>query len=123
VKIEIRIDDIVLAGTLDENNTARQIAAILPIEGPANLWGQEIYFEIPLDIALADDAVAEVDVGAMAYWPAGRALCIFFGPTPVSTGERPTAYSPVNVFGRIDADCRVLKQVADGALVRIRLMQ
>lgn len=120
MKIEIVIEEIRLEATLDENPTAGQIAAILPIEGSANTWGDEIYFEIPLQADLSDDAVAEVEVGTLAYWPTGRALCLFFGPTPVSKGDRPRAYSPVNVFGRIDGDATVLRRVPDGAAITIR---
>jgi hypothetical protein len=119
MKIEIRINDIVLAGKLDASLTAGRIAAALPIEGRANRWGEEIYFEIPIDIDLDDRATEEVEPGTLAYWPTGRALCIFFGPTPVSTGDKPRAYSPVNICGRIEGPCAVLKQVPDGAVVRI----
>lgn len=120
MKIEIVIEGIRTEATLDENSTAEQIAAILPIEGRANRWGDEIYFTIPLQIDLADDAVAEVEVGTLAYWPTGSALCLFFGPTPVSEGDKPRAYSPVNVFGRMDGDASTLRTVSDGAVVIIR---
>ena len=120
MKIEIVIEEIRLEATLDENPTTEQIAAILPIEGSANTWGDEIYFEIPLQADLSDDAVAEVEVGTLAYWPTGRAMCLFFGPTPMSKGDKPRAYSPVNVFGRIDGDATALRGVPDGAAVTIR---
>ena len=42
-----------------------------------------------------------VDVGDLAYWPPGRAFCIFFGPTPVSRGTACRPASPVNVVGKI----------------------
>ena len=120
MQIEILVDSIRLTATLNESRTARQIASILPIEGRANTWGDEIYFDIPLRIDLSEDAIAEVAVGTLAYWPTGSALCIFFGPTPVSTGDKPRAYSPVNVFGRIDGDITELRSVSDGAMVVIR---
>jgi hypothetical protein len=120
MEAEIVVDEIRLKATLDENTTAERIAAMLPVEGKANRWGDEIYFSIPLEIALADDAVADVDVGTLAYWPTGSALCLFFGPTPVSSTDRPRAYSPVNVFGRIDGDPSALRDVSDGALVTVR---
>jgi hypothetical protein len=119
MKIAISVADITLTAQLDDTPTARAIAGALPIEGSANVWGDEIYFEIPMALPLADDAVEEVDVGALAYWPTGSALCIFFGPTPVSTGEKPRAYSPVNVFGKIIEDATLLKKVTDGTPVRV----
>ena len=121
MKIEIQLDDIVLTASLDTSRTAAAIAAALPVESHANLWGEEIYFEIPVDIDLDDAATEEVEPGTLAYWPTGRAFCIFFGPTPVSTGSKPRAYSPVNIFGRIDRPWAVLKQVPDGARVRVSL--
>ena len=101
MEIEIQVADIVLTATLEDNDTARAIIAVLPVEGRANVWGEEIYFEIPVQVAQADDAVEEVEVGTLAFWPPGNALCIFFGPTPVSTSNKPRAYSPVNIFGLI----------------------
>ena len=65
------------------------------------------------------DARAEVEVGEFGYWPVGRAFCIFFGPTPVSTDERPRAYSPVNVIGQVQGDATLFKLVRDGDMVRI----
>lgn len=119
MKISINVDDITLTAELNDTPTARAIADGLPIEGNANVWGDEIYFEIPIALPLADDAVEEVDVGTLAYWPTGNALCIFFGPTPVSTGEKPRAYSPVNVFGKIIEDTAILKKVAGGTPVTV----
>ena len=89
------------------------------MEGRANTWGDEIYFEVPLVMDQESDARAEVEVGELGYWPVGRAFCIFFGPTPVSTDERPRAYSPVNVIGRVQGDATLFKLVMDGDLVRI----
>ena len=120
MKIEITIDAITLTASLNSSTTAKKIAAALPFEGSANVWGDEIYFEIPVEAGLETDAVEEVPVGTLAYWPTGSALCIFFGPTPVSTGDMPRAYSPVNIFGAIDTDATVLKQVANGTTVKVQ---
>ena len=89
MNITITVDDLHLTAQLAATATSEKILAVLPLEGRANTWGEEIYFEIPVDAQLADDAVTEVEVGTLAYWPTGRALCIFFGPTPVSTGNLP----------------------------------
>lgn len=119
MNINILVNDMVLTAQLNHNRTAEAIASALPIEGRANVWGEEIYFEIPVEIPLAADAVEEVDIGTLAYWPTGSALCIFFGPTPVSTGDKPRAYSPVNVFGRIEGDATVLKSIPQGASIKV----
>ena len=103
--------------------TAYKILEALPLESSANVWGDEIYFDIPLNLAPEPDARAEVEVGDLAYWPAGPAFCIFFGPTPVSTGDQPRAYSPVNVFGRVLGDATQFKGVSSGAAVKVSIAE
>ena len=120
--IRITIGEVEVTAKLNESPTARRILESLPIEGSANVWGEEIYFDIPVHIDEAPDAVTDVEVGTLAYWPMGPAFCIFFGPTPVSTGPRPRAYSPVNVFGRIVGDTEALKSVQDGAPIRVEAL-
>lgn len=117
--ILISVQGISITAELDDSETARKIAAALPIEGSANVWGDEIYFEIPLHMETAAGARAEVAVGELGYWPTGSAFCIFFGPTPVSTDETPRAYSPVNVFGRVTGDPTLFRTVSDGAAIRV----
>lgn len=120
MKLHISIDAITATAELNDSATARAIYAAVPVDGRANRWGDEIYFDVPVTIDLADDAVQDVPVGTLAYWPTGSAMCIFFGPTPVSVNDTPRAYSPVNVFGKIIGDAMIFKQVDDGAVVRIR---
>ena len=81
--------------------TGRAVYEALPLQRNVNRWGEEIYFEIPVQCELEENARSEVNVGDLAYWPNMPAFCIFFGPTPVSTSDQPVAASPVNVFGRI----------------------
>lgn len=118
-KIIIKTADVLMEADLFSTPTGESIFNSLPLEGTTNVWGEEIYFEIPLALELEPDAKEAVEVGDLGYWPAGPAFCIFFGPTPVSRGEEPRAYSPVNVFGRVLGDARLLKEVPDGARVRV----
>jgi hypothetical protein len=117
--ISIEVEGIRLEAELNQSATARSIWDNLPLEGKANIWGDEIYFDIPLKLEPASDARTEVSIGELGYWPVGAAFCIFFGPTPASTDDRPRAYSPVNVFGRITGDATLLKSVQDGAGIRV----
>ena len=119
-KIIIEIENLTVPAELKDTPTAQKILKLLPIEGRANVWGEEIYFDIALQAELEPDASAEVQVGDLGYWPAGPAFCIFFGPTPVSRGNQPRAYSPVNVFGRVLGDAGLFKSVASGSTVFIR---
>ncbi len=117
--ILIAVEKLKLSAELNASQTARQIYEALPLEGTVNLWGDEIYFEIPLVITLEGTARESVAVGDLGYWPAGPAFCIFFGPTPVSTNELPRAYSPVNIFGQLKGDAAQLKAVPSGSTIRV----
>jgi hypothetical protein len=117
--ILISAGNVSLPAELNDSPTARQIWKALPINGTANRWGDEIYFEIPVMVSQEPDAREQVEVGELGYWPVGHAFCIFFGPTPVSTAERPRAYSPVNSLGRVIGDATQFRTVQDGARVKI----
>ena len=104
---------------LNDKPTAKQIWDALPIQGWANTWGDEVYFEIPVKAGQEPDARQEVAVGELGYWPVGHAFCIFFGPTPASTDERPRAYSPVNIVGRVAGDAAQFRAIKDGARVSL----
>lgn len=94
---------------LNDSATAAQLLNQLPFDGRAQIWGDEIYFASPVQAEAGPDDAAMVEVGEVAYWPPGKAICLFFGPTPASTDERPVAASPVTVVGRIVGgleDCR-----------------
>ncbi len=119
-KILISAGSVSLQAEMLDTPTAKKVLEALPFENSANVWGDEIYFDIPLSLEAEPDARSEVEVGDLAYWPAGPAFCIFFGPTPVSTDNRPRAYSPVNVFGKVLGDPKQLKSVSNGALVRVK---
>ena len=106
-------------GITDSNpDTANAILGALPLEGHAKTWGDEIYFNIPVNIE-AENTSEVVELGDLAYWPPGNAFCIFFGPTPASSDGQIRAASPVNVFGKVLGDPRVFKAVVSGDLVRV----
>ena len=124
MNIVIEAGSVRMEAELYDSPTAQQSWEALgrpsaPIEGSANLWGDEIYFEIPVVAAQEADARALVEVGTLAYWPVGHAFCIFFGPTPVSTDERPRAYSPCNILGHVLGDATRFREVQDGETVTL----
>jgi len=98
--------------------TAEAIYNKLPIEGKANLWGDEIYFTIPVTME-AESAKPLVEVGDIAYWPPGKAICFFFGPTPASWDKEIRPARPVNVFAHIENNARLLKLVHNGEKIRV----
>ena len=80
-KIVIRAGSVTANAELNDTRTATLIGEKLPIEAKANLWGDEIYFSIPVEDKL-DNGKEVVNLGDLGYWPEGNAFCIFFGPTP-----------------------------------------
>lgn len=112
--LDIRVDDVRLtADWVDENpNTRRALDAVLPVEGAAARWGEELYVSVPVDVP-PENSQTEVPVGALAYWPSGNALCLFWGPTPASPGTAPVAASPVSVVAHV-ADVEPLSELGPG---------
>jgi hypothetical protein len=102
---------------LNESGAAKLIWAALPIEAAANLWGEEIYFSIPIVAGREEGAREVVSEGELGYWPPGKAFCIFFGPTPASRGKEIRAASPVTVIGNVLSDPKLFRTVKDGEKV------
>jgi hypothetical protein len=90
--------------------TVDNLAKALPFEGRAARWKEEIYFETPVKLG-AEKPKPKVEVGTLAYWPMGSALCIFYGPTD--------PYSPVNVVGKIVSNLEMFRTVKSGTKIRV----
>ena len=108
------------AEILEDKNpkTAKAIRDALPFETRASTWGDEIYFSIPVKLS-AEKAQPTVEFGDLGYWPPGQGFCIFFGPTPISRGNEIRPANPVNVFGKVKGDPKILKKVKDGDKIRV----
>jgi hypothetical protein len=111
MKIKIKIGHVVLGGELNDTPTARKVAKALPLKTSFNTWGDEIYFSIPVEAETDESAREEVELGDLGFWPTGKAFCIFFGPTPMSTQGKIVPASAVNVIGRVKGDVTKLKEV------------
>jgi len=118
-RITISAELVSMEAELNDSPTAQMVWDALPITGRANTWGDEVYFEIPVRTEQAPGARADVEVGELGYWPVGHAFCIFFGPTPASSGDRPRAASPVNILGRVLGDATEFRKVPAGAEVEL----
>ena len=119
-KIRISAGEISAIAILNDGPTADAIWNALPIEGQANTWGDEIYFDIPVQLDEEEGATEVVQLGDLGYWPTGHAFCIFFGLTPVSRGDEIRAASAVNIFGHIEGDATVFKGVSSGASIKVK---
>jgi uncharacterized protein len=118
-KIKVTVGKLGLEAWLNETKTASKVFNALPITSTVNTWGDEIYFTIPVSAA-PEDAREVVSLGDIAYWPPGKAMCIFFGKTPVSKGDEIRPASAVNIIGKLEGDYKALKKVKDGEAITIR---
>jgi len=102
-----------------ESQVARALWEAAPFRSRVQLWGDEIYFTTPVT-APEEATVETVQEGMVAYWPPGRALCLFYGPTPISGPGEIRPASPVVPVGRCEVDPQELRKVPEGAQVLVR---
>jgi len=121
-QIRITVGEVSATATLNDTEMAGLIWEACPIKSVAKTWGDEIYFDTPIS-AEGEDPQATVALGDLAYWPPGQAFCIFFGPTPMSSGSEIRPASPVTVFGQVEGDATVFKAVRGGAPIIIEKVE
>ena len=106
---------------LDDTNspkTCKSILDSLPFSVNAHVWGEEIYTDESPISQSEENAKALVDLNDVAYWPSGKAICLFFGPTPIGKKGEIKPYSPVNVVGKIiGSDKSVIKNFKEGTKI------
>jgi hypothetical protein len=122
-RIRFNFGAITLDAELLDTPTARLIAAAVPMTSAAQTWGQEVYFEVPVEAAREADARAVVVPGEIAYWPEGRCIAIGFGRTPISQGDETRLASPCNIFARALSDVKALARVKAGARIKVTLLE
>ena len=120
MRVLFKTDNITFPVDFNDSLTAREITEKLPVESTVSTWGDEIYFDIGFK-ASAEGATMEVSVGDVAYWPQGKCLCVFFGPTPDSTTENPVPASPVVIVGKTQAPRQDLKNIQLGEKISVML--
>ena len=118
-RIKFLVQDIEIEAELATTPTAQAIAQALPLEARVNTWGEEIYFPIPVAAELDDTAQELVRAGDLGYWPTGQALCLFFGPTPISGPGEIRPASAVNLVGRLLPPFHRLREVTDGLIIKV----
>jgi hypothetical protein len=120
--VMIKVANITLRAELFDTACAKKIVERLPIEARPEEWGDEFYFTIPVTDALDETATVKVKVGDIGYWPPGKAMAIFFGKTPMSTGSDPVPASAVNLVGKINDDATILKKAKGAVKIRIEIV-
>jgi hypothetical protein len=117
-KIRIRTRNGEYLAELDSSDISNAVWLSLPFSARINMLGSQIYFEMPVDYADPESLVTKLEVGDIAYWPKVEALCIFFGPTPLS-GEDclPISRYPVCKIGKVLDDCSSMEMAGDRQLI------
>ena len=117
--IVILLDGRPFEAELFDTPTANEILRALPIDAVPEEWGDEFYFPIPVALPPDETATTRVNAGDIGYWPPGRAVAIFYGPTPLSMDDRPVPASAVNLVGRLTCDPVTLRGVRGARHVRM----
>ena len=114
--IKLELDD------SESPNTVKEFVASLPFRVGINLWGEEIYTdESPISVD-EENSKPLVELNDVAYWPSGKAICLFYGPTPIGKKDEIKPYSPVNVIGKIvNPDKKILDKISDGTEVSFEI--
>ena len=89
---------------LDDTNSPKTVNDFiekLPFTVDLNVWGDEIYTSKSPISQPEENAKSPVELNDVAYWPTGKAICLFYGPTPIGNPGEITPASPVNVIGKI----------------------
>ncbi len=119
MRLKLDFGKIVAEIELAETACAKALYEAAPFESTVHLWGEEIYFETPISFELDETAKEVVEAGDVGYWPSGKALCLFFGPTPISAPGEIRPASAVNIVGKVVSPLEDLYQVPEGTLVLV----
>jgi len=120
MKLVLSADGVRLEVSLRETPTAKALLEAAPFEGRAQTWGDEVYFETPVSAKLEPDARQVVEPGTVCFWTQGDALALPFGPTPISTDDKPKLANPCNVVGTLK-NFAALKSIKAGTRIRAEI--
>ena len=101
---------------LRPTTTANAIKSILPCKSIIKTWGEEIYFEMPIqkNLSLDNDAKDVINLGEIAYWIEGKCIAIGYGKTPISQNNEIRLAAKTNIWGDAELNTKKLKNIKDG---------
>lgn len=120
-EILIHAGDVAIRARLLDTPTADEIWRALPIKGSARTWGPEIYFHTELQAEAEPEARDIVSAGEIVYWPAGDAIAIAFGPTPLSRNGELRLAAPCNIWAMALDDVSKLRSVHAGEAISVSM--
>jgi hypothetical protein len=94
--------------------TARVILKAVPISSRVQTWGDEVYFEVPVQVDLEDDAKDVVEAGEIAFWVEGNCIAIGYGPTPISRGDEIRLAARTNIWAKTSDDVTLMRTLNPG---------
>lgn len=101
--------------------TVESFLESLPFTVNLNVWGEEIYSSSSPIKVPEENSKSPVELNDVAYWPTGKAICLFYGPTPIGKKGEITPASPVNVIGKIKNPDKSILNSADGTMGLFKL--
>ena len=116
-KVKIKLHESSITLELDDTyspNTVKEFVEKLPFTVDLNVWGDEIYSSKSPITQPEENAKSPVELNDVAYWPTGKAICLFYGPTPIGKPGEITPASPVNIIGKIVSPDKQVLEKAEG---------
>ena len=104
---------------LNSSLTAKKVWEALPIISKANTWGNEIYFNAPVDVELEKNAREVIELGEIVFWPSGRVIAIGFGETPISKKDEIKLVEKCNVWANTTFDLKKLTDINSGEVITV----
>ena len=118
-KIILKFKDKELILNLRETPTANIIYDSLPFSSIVKKWGEEIYFEIPVNIELEYNARSVVEFGEIAFWNGGSAIAIGYGKTPISKENEIRLIAPCNIWADSNFEKSYIEKIKENEIVKL----
>jgi hypothetical protein len=118
--IVIKIGDIEFKGEFNDTPAGKAAADALPFDCSGSRWGDEYYGPPSVDFGdHPGDKGTVMNVGDLAWHAPNQWFCLFFGPTPASSGEAPEAAVPVLTAGNVQGDWAALRKMGSSINARV----